>query len=153
MKNLYLTGLLAASIFFFQSTAAQEPIAVKQQLLQKSLAFSQLPEKFACNLAELQRVFYGKKEDTVTLRLSDKFVFIGQVSEKVQRTAGLLSINVRSENYPGALLTISYSSRPGASPKITGTIINPQSGDAFILIEEHNKYFLLKKSQQFFMTE
>jgi hypothetical protein len=153
MKNLYVTGFLAACVLAFHTSTAQEPIAVRQTLLNKPLAFSHLPEKITCNPQELQKVFYGRKADSISMKLSAQFLFEGEVVEKVQHTADLLSINVRSVNYPGTIFNITFTSRPGKSPKITGRIFNPQSGDVLILTEENNQYFLLKQPQQFFMTE
>jgi len=153
MKNLYVTGFLAACVLAFHTSTAQEPIAVKQTLLNKPLLFSHLPEKIACNFAELQKVFYDKKADSISMKLSGQFTFEGEVMEKVQRSSGSLSLNLRSVNYPGTIFNITFTSRPGKSPKITGRIFNPKSGDVLILSEENNQYFLLKQPQQFFMTE
>jgi hypothetical protein len=153
MKNLYVTGFLAACVLASHTSTAQEPIAVRQTLLNKPLVFSRLPERSACNSAELQKVFYNKKTDSISLKLSAQLTFEGEVIEKVQHTPGSLSINVRSVNYPGSILNITFTSRPGKSPKITGRIFNPQSGDVLLLTEEKDQYFLLKQPQQFFMTE
>ncbi len=152
MKNLYVTGLLAACILLTHPSTAQEPFPVKQHLPRKPLMFSGFPEKSACSLAALQKIFSSRIAEHVTIQLQNQ-LFAGEVIEKVQRSPVLLSINIRSTNFPGALFNISMVTLPGKRTTITGRIINPQSGDVLLLSEENNQYYLLKQPQQFFMTE
>ena len=152
MKNLYATGFLAVCLLVSKVTTAQEPPFVKQQIQDKPLLFSALPDKFECTLPELEKVSTSRTSEKITLQFG-KFTFTGEVVARVQRSENLQSINIRSTNYPGALFNISIFTQADHSKKISGRIIHPQSGDVLILTEENNRYFLQKQSQKFFMTE
>ena len=150
MKKLYVAGLLVVCLHFVHILSAQPP--VKQQIPDKPLQFSRLPEKFECDFTVLKTVSSSRTEDQVTLQFG-KFTFTGQVAERVQKSAYVESVNIRSTNYPGALFNISIHNQPGQPQRITGRIINPQSGDVLVLVEENNRYYLQKVPQKFFMTE
>ena len=152
MKTIYVAGLLVVCLFITAAVKAQTPIPVKQQLPDKPLQFSNLPDKFECGLSELQRAASFRTTENITFRFG-KLAFSGQVVEKVQRSAEVTSINIRSSNFAGALFNISIITLPDNTQKITGRIVNPQSGDILILTEEDNHYYLQKQPQKFFMTE
>ena len=75
------------------------------------------------------------------------------LTEKVQRSPGITSINIKLSNYPGALFNITLNTESGYTSKMNGRIIHPQSGDVLILTEENSTYYLKKQLQKFFMTE
>lgn len=150
MKNFYAAGLLVVCLVLTHIATAQ--VTLKQHIPDKPLQFSQLPEKFECNLEALNKVSASRTSEEISLQLG-KLTFTGQVAERVQKSPGVESINIRSTNFPGALFNISIHNQPDHTQKITGRIINPQSGDVLVLVEENNRYYLQKVPQKFFMTE
>lgn len=152
MKNLYATGILVVCLFASTVTTAQDPSIVKQQIPDKPLLFAALPEKFECNLPELEKASNSRTSEKINLQFG-KVLFNGEVIDRVQRSNNVESINIRLSNYPGALFNISITTQDDNSKKMSGRIIHPQSGDVLILTVENNKYFLRKQPQKFFMTE
>lgn len=151
MKNLCAAGLLVVCIFAFQSISAQlQPVT--QKPVQKAFTLAQLPEKLECNSSLLQKLSAIRKSENISLPLGN-FEFAGQVTDKVQRSAGVVSMNIRSTNFPGALFTLSVITEADNTQKLVGRIINPQSDEVLILTEENNKYFLVKQARNLFMTE
>jgi hypothetical protein len=152
MKNLYVAGLVVVCSLVMLTTSAQRPVAVKQHLPDKPLQFSSLPDKFECSLPILEKAASSRAAEKVSLQFG-KFVFTGDVMERVQQSPDVVSINIRSTNFPGALFNISVQTQPDNTQVIRGCVINPQSGDVLILTQENNRYYLQKQSQKFFMTE
>jgi hypothetical protein len=152
MKTICIAGLLVVCLFTTSAVNAQLPVSVKQQPADKPLQFSHLPEKFECGLSELQRAASFRTTENITFRFG-KLTFTGQVVDKIQRSANVMSMNIRSTNFAGALFNISIITQPDNTQKISGRIVNPHSGDVLILTEENNRYYLQKQSQKLFMTE
>ena len=152
MKNLCAVGLLVACILAFQSITAQQPVTQKPVLNTKAYTLTQLPQKLPCNVTALQKLSLRARLENVTMPFGD-FEFTGQVIDKVQRSAGVLSMNIRSTNIPGAMFTISVITDANNTQKMVGRIINPKSDEVLVLTEENNQYFLVKQPREFFMTE
>ncbi len=153
MKNCYLSGLLGVCIISAVATKAQEPVPVKQQTPDKPYIFSQLPERSICATAELQELFRSASSSAIVIHLTGDKLLRGVITENIQRSPGITSINIKLSDYPGALFNLSMNAQPGQSPLIKGRIIHPQAGDVLVLTLENDQYYLQKKVQKFFMTE
>lgn len=153
MKNRFTAGFLLVCMLQTSSLFAQDPIPVKQQLPNKPLIFTQIPERSVCNIQSWEQLQSWSVGKAIELSLTDKAIFTGTVTEKVQRAANIQSLNIKLSNYPGTLLNLTLVSEPNQPVKISGRIINPNSGDVLLLLYEDNKYVLQKQQQQFFMTE
>ena len=153
MKNRYLSGLLGVCIISAVATKAQEPVHVKQQTPDKPYIFSQLPDRSICGPAELQELFRSNSSTSISIHLSGGKLLRGVITEKIERSPGITSINIKLSDYPGALFNLSSYTQPGQSPVIKGRIIHPQAGDVLVLSLENDQYLLQKKAQKFFMTE
>jgi hypothetical protein len=151
MKNLCAAGLLVAC-FAFQSISAQQPVTQKPVLNKATFSLTQLPHKLECNFPALQRLSATRKLENVTLPLGN-FEFTGQVVDKVQRSSGVVSMNIRSTNFPGSLFTVSVITEADHTQKLVGRIFNPNSNEVLILTEENNRYFLVKQPRELSMTE
>lgn len=151
MKNLLTVGLLVACLVASPCIFAQQPISGTSGN-NNSVFFSRLPKKIDCTLPALQKIPNARISENISMQLGD-VQFAGQVVEKVQPEAGLLSMNIRSTNFPGALFTISVITEADHTQKLVGRIVNPQSDDVLVLTEENNRYFWVKQPRQFFMTE
>src|SRR5438105_679377 len=105
MKNLCAMGLLAVCIIATQSLSAQQPVTTSPALNKPQL-LTQLPQKLECNLPAVQKLSAFRLADKISLQFGD-VPFAGEVVDKVQRSAGVLTMNIRSTNFPGSLFTIS----------------------------------------------
>jgi len=152
MKNLYVAGLIVVCSFIGVTTKAQSPVAVKQQLPDKPLQFSSLPDKFECNFSTLDRLSTSRATEKISFQFG-KVVFDGDITERVQASPTVTSINIRSTNFPGALFNLCIQVQPDNSKILSGRIINPKSGDVLVLVRENDRYYLQKQPQKFFMTE
>ena len=152
MKNLNAVGLLVACIFAFQSISAQQQPVTQRSALNKAITLAQLPQKLECNIPALKKLSSTRISDRVALALGN-FVFDGELVEKVQPMAGMVSMNIRSTSMPGAFCTVSVITEADNTQKMVGRIINPKSDEVLILTEENNRYFWIKKPKQYFMVE
>jgi hypothetical protein len=152
MKNLYATGFLVVLLCAAVALNAQEPVTVRQHIPDKPQLFAALPELFECVPPNLERLSHSRTTDTITLQFG-KLLFIGEIIERVQQTPQVESINIRSHNYPGAMLNLSVFTDNNNTQKIVGRIIHPDSGDVLILDQENGRYYMRKRLQKFFMTE
>jgi hypothetical protein len=152
MKNLNALGLLVVCICAFQSISAQQQPINQKPVLNKALTLAQLPQKLECNLPALKKLSSTRLSDNVALTLGN-YEFAGEVIDKVQHTTGVVSMNIRSTNMPGAFCTVSLITQADNSQKLIGRIINPKSDEVLILTEENNRYFWVKKPKAHFMVE
>jgi hypothetical protein len=152
MKNLNAVGLLAACIFAFQSISAQQQPITQKPALNKASTLAQLPQKLECNLPALKKLSSTRISDNVALSLGN-YEFAGELVEKTQQAAGVLSMNIRSTNMPGAFCTVSVITAADNTQKLVGRIINPRSDEVLVLTEENNRYFWVKKRKEHFMVE
>ena len=153
MKNRYLAGLFGLFILTITTSFAQEAVPVKQHISDKPFIFSQLPDRFELPVAELTTLLAAQKSSAVTLTLAGGKALAGVVTEKIQQSPLLTSINIKVSNYPGALFTISVVSMDDHSQKITGRIVHPQGGDVLILTQDASRFFFEKRQQKYFMPE
>lgn len=153
MKNRFTAGFLLVCMLYTPRLFAQDPIPVKQQVPDKPLIFSQIPEQSICSIQSWEQLSSWTVGSSIQLALTDKAVFSGTLTEKIQRSAGIQSLNIKLSNYPGTLVNLTLMSEPNQPLKISGRIVNPRSGDVLLLVYENNKYVLKKQQQQFFMAE
>jgi hypothetical protein len=152
MKNQITAGLLVACIFAFQTISAQQQFMTQKPALNKAATLAQLPSKLECNVPALKQLSSTRISEKVALTLGN-FEFAGELVEKVQPAAGLLSMNIRSTSIPGAFCTVSVITEADNTQKLVGRIINPNSDEVLVLTEENNRYFWIKKPKQYFLVE
>jgi hypothetical protein len=141
-----------ACIFAFQSITAQQQPITQKPAINKALTIAQLPQKLECNLPALKKLSSTRISDNVALALGN-YEFTGEVTDKVQKTAHLVSMNIRSTNMPGAFCTVSVITEADNTQKLVGRIINPKSDEVLVLTEENNRYYWVKKPKEYFMVE
>ena len=153
MKNRYTAGFLGLFLVCSIVTKAQEPIPVKQHITNKPFHFFQFPDRSDCITDELLQLFRAAPSSGIVIHLPGNLVLRGVITEKVQRSPGITSINIKLSNYPGALFNISLNTESGSTSNINGRIVHPQSGDLLVLTKDNSTYYLKKQLQKFFMTE
>lgn len=152
MKSLCTVGLLVACTFAYQLVTAQQKPVIQKPVVNKTFTLAQLPQKLECSFPAPQKLSAIRKAENVSLLLGN-FEFTGHVIDKVQRSPGVVTMNIRSTNFPGALFTVSVITEADNTQKLVGRIINPQSDEVLVLTEENNKYFFVKQERRLFMTE
>ena len=153
MKNLYLLGFLGLFILSSKTVSAQEPIPVKQVITDKPLLFSKFPERTLCNKSELEQLLLTAISDNINLTFGNNLSLKGVLVEKIRRTNNVYSVNIKLNDYPGALLNLSFVMNEFDITQMKGRIIHPQYGDVLVLTEENQQYYFIKQNQKYFMTE
>ena len=69
MKNLYTAGLLFVLLFTAHLLHAQVEPPLNEPIPDKPLLFVSLPDKFECDLAELEKLFSNSVSQTFSVRL------------------------------------------------------------------------------------
>ena len=153
MKNLCLLGFLGLFILSSKTVSAQEPIPVKQVITDKPLLFSKFPERTICNKPELEQLLLTAISDNINLTFGNNLSLKGVLIEKIRRANHVYSVNIKLNDYPGALLNLSFVMNEFDITGIKGRIIHPQYGDVLVLTEENQQYYFIKQNQKYFMTE
>ncbi|HEX6428263.1 MAG TPA: hypothetical protein VF008_11275 [Niastella sp.] len=152
MKNLNAIGLLFACIFAIQTLSAQQQPMTQKPALYKASTIAQLPEKLECNFLALKKLSSTRISDKVAMTLGN-YEFAGELVDRTQQAAGVVSLNFRSTNMPGAFCTVSVITGADNTQKMVGRIINPKTDEVLVLTEENNQYFWVKKPKEHFMVE
>jgi hypothetical protein len=153
MKNRYKAGFFGLCVLLSFTANSQEAIAVKQHIPDKPFIFSQFPQRSDCITNELFALFKSVAPSKISLTLPGGRKLNGTISEKVLRNPAVTSINIKLDEYPGALFSLSLIEEPGRPQKLVGRIIHPQSGDLLELVQENQSFYFEKKIQKYFMTE
>jgi hypothetical protein len=153
MKNLYVAGFFGLCCLCTSHIHAQDAITVKQHITDKPFAFQQIPERVPCNKKDLDNLLKAEPASRVSFSLDNQTTLQGVVTEKVVRSKQSYSLNIKLENFPGALFNLLVVIEEGNIPRFSGRIINPQSGDVLILQQDKQQYYFKKQLQRYFMTE
>jgi len=125
--------------------------ASSQEIFSKPSLFSQLPDKAGCSTASLKDLFSGSRE--VILVLNSGISLRGEITASVIQNPSVKSVNIRLTDFPGANCTISRINMEDGSVQYAGRMLSVNHGDAMLLSREKGKYFFVKTTQRFVMTE
>ena len=150
MKKLYAFACMAAMLCADKAISQVTPPL--NQVSSKPLLFASLPQRLECNLEEIDKLFMSEPDQKLQLQLNNHLQLDGVVSEKVQRSPEVISINFKTINYGGALFNISRIIQNGTI-RYTGRIVNKDNGDVLMMIKDKEKYYFTKSPQQFTMVE
>jgi len=145
MKNL-VKGLICLSVFFVcLKTNAQTP-PVREPDMNRPTLFQNLPEKISCRNNDLSALLQSEIGRTVSILFTNNIYFQGTVSSVASHfDNNLLSVVVRSTNFPGAALSFSKVTKENGTVSYAGRIISFQHGDAYEIHQENGEYFFVKK--------
>jgi hypothetical protein len=153
MKQFYLAGLSLVLIFGFQELSAQNLAEFSQEKAEKAKLFDRIPSKFSIYTSALDKLFLSKVNSKIVLPVDGTNFFEGTISEKVQRNDQVVSINIKSSNFDGAMLTLSRISRPGQPVSYSGRLMSINHGDAFVLLTHGDETLFLKQRQSSLVVE
>ncbi len=152
MKNLYALAYMSMLLLCAYNVHAQVSPPVNQHVADKPLLFASLPQKFECNLEEVDRLFMAEPSQKILLQLNSQLRLDGMVSEKVQPSPEVLTINFKPNNYKGAIFNISRIIQNGTI-RYVGRIVSKENGDVLTMVKENEKYYFTKQAQKFTMVE
>ena len=152
MKKRYTLVCMATVLLCSSLARSQNTPPINQQVADKPLLFSSLPQKLECNLEEIDRLFMSEPSQKLQLNLSSHLRLDGVVAEKIQSTPEVLSVNFRVTNYGGSLFNISRIIQNGTI-RYSGRIVNKENGDVLMMVKDNEKYYFTKMSQKFTMVE
>ena len=145
MKNL-VKGIICLSICFAcLETSAQAP-PVREPDMNRPSLFQNLPDKITCRINDLTALLQSETGRNVSLIFADNVNFQGVVSSvAAQFDNNLLSVVIRSTNFPGAALSFSRIKKEDGTIAYAGRIISFQHGDAYEINQENGQYYFVKK--------
>jgi hypothetical protein len=146
------SGLLLCLVLGFSARSQVTP-QVRQTPVPKSALFTNLPQKSNINSTWIERVFASPVNASISFPLSAREVFKGVVLEKVRKNEHVETINVRSSNYAGSLLTISKIVRDDRAVSYIGRIISMNHSDALVLKQENGQLYFNKEKQSHVVVE
>lgn len=150
MKNLRTIALCASiSLYSLCSTAQSVTIPINEPNLNKPELFRSLPDNIPVDMGNVNSLFGTVVGSPVNMSISASsssvFQIEGQVVSSVSKFDNkILSVVIRSSNYPGALLTISKIT-DGGNISYTGRIVSKLHGDLFELRNINSEFVLVKK--------
>ncbi|HEV7782989.1 MAG TPA: hypothetical protein VGO58_17055 [Chitinophagaceae bacterium] len=150
MKNLRTIALCVSISFYSLCTSAQTGFnpPVNEPNYNKPELFRSLPENIRLDIGSVSGLFNNVVGSTVSSELSQvtSFQFKGQVVSSVSKYDNkIVSVVIRSTNYPGALLTFSRITDANGTISYTGRIVSMQHGDLFELKNINDQFVLVKK--------
>ncbi|HRE52184.1 MAG TPA: hypothetical protein PK339_12225 [Flavitalea sp.] len=133
--------------------AQQTRLPLHQKKTDKPLLFAALPERFECDAAEISALFSREINERFSTSLSDRLLLEGLVIDKMLDNRGVLSVNIRLQNYDNALFNLTLRLQANNTASIQGRILHPRYGDALMLTKENNTFYLYKRDQRLVMPE
>ena len=145
MKNL-AKGIICLSLFFtcLQSNAQTPP--VREPDMNRPTLFQNLPNKISCRINDLSSLLESEIGKPVSFSFTNNLSFQGVVSSVASKFDNtLLSVVIRSTNFPGAALSFSRITKDDGTVSYVGRIISFQHGDAYEINLENGQYYFVKK--------
>ena len=152
MKYLSLLGM-AMCCLLYNVSMAQSKLPIRQVLPNKATLFKRLPEKFTTSKLYVDKLFSGANTGAIKMPLTNNNYFEGVILEKVMKNPHVESMNIKSSNYDGAMLTISKITHDDKSVSYVGRIISIKYGDAYLLTFENDTFHFTKDIQSQLLVE
>jgi hypothetical protein len=146
MKNLVKAGMTCLVLTLCLVKASAQTNSFKQSQSNKQQLFKHLPERVNAQIGNLTALFNQPVGKTISITVSNDFVFEGQVVSAVSKfNDDLQSVVVKSTSHAGARLTFSKSKNEDGTFKYVGRIISPEHTDCFVIVQEKGQYYFQKQ--------
>jgi hypothetical protein len=152
MIRCFIAGTLCV-LFCFGKASAQPPVQSETESQAKPDLFVRLPEKFNIHLDALKQIFSYEINQKISIQVNEHFALSGTITDKVQRSSGVISVNIKVDNFAGALFNLSLFNNPDGSQSISGRILHPRFRDALILKNQNNQYYFIRQEQRRLIAE
>jgi len=145
MKNL-VKGFICLSVFFIYLQSNAQTAPVREPDMNRPSLFQNLPNKISCRINDLSALLESEIGKPVSFSLVTNLSFQGVVSSVASKFGNtLLSVVIRSTNFPGAALSFSRITKEDGTYSYVGRIISFQHGDAYEINLENGQYYFVKK--------
>jgi hypothetical protein len=147
MKNLCILALCAC-LYSTTVVAQTNTVPLNEPDYNKPRLFQSYPEKISVNTDAFSNLFTAAVGSTVDANLSgSSFRFSGEVVSAASKYDNrIISVVIRSSNFPGACLTLSKLTSDNGTVTYTGRIISKAHGDVYVLQQENGLFSLIKKN-------
>lgn len=157
MNYLKLYGF-SLSIIFCTISFAQDRVVLREPDLKKPTLFTTLPDKIPVDISELKSLFSNTaaKGKEVNVRFIDKKLpgFNGKIISATSKYNNTIrSVVVNSTRFNGATLTLSLSTTTDGTVRYSGRIVSFKHGDLYVLENQNDQYFLIKKKYHELINE
>ena len=157
MNYLKLYGF-SLSIIFCTISFAQDRVVLREPDLKKPTLFTTLPDKIPVDVSELESLFSNTaaKGKDVNVRFIDKKLpgFNGKIISATSKYNNTIrSVVVNSTRFNGATLTLSLSTITDGTVRYSGRIVSFKHGDLYVLENQNDQYFLIKKKYHELINE
>jgi hypothetical protein len=141
-----LKNCVSAVLFLlccFSAGAQNQKIPLNEPDHNKPKLFADLPERMEISVAQLESLFRYTPSTKVSVQLSKELTLEGTVVS-TSNDAAVNSIVIRSSNRDGAVFSFTKSVSKGQTYYL-GRVISRAYGDALEIVQEKNRYVLIKK--------
>lgn len=151
MKNLRTIALCVSITLYSLCSSAQiaGSIPINEPDMNKPELFHGLPDNIPVNMPAVTGLFGTSVDNQVSVSLSSNapFQFEGKVVSSVSKyNNSIVSVVIRSSNYPGAVLALSKLTDANGNVSYTGRIVSKQHADLYEMQEIGGQFFLVKKN-------
>ena len=153
MKTLLKTALFVILVLQYTVLNAQALPEFNKIQPEKAKLFERIPSRFAVVSSAFEKIFSFKLNEKVVLPLGTNTFLEGTVTEKVQQSPEVTSVNIIASNYQGALFTISRIAIPGQPVTYTGRLVSLKHGDAFMMTMQGKELVFAKQKQSSLVAE
>jgi hypothetical protein len=116
--------------------------------------YANKPAEIAITTTPLQETLQKQVGNTVTIQLSNDFVFNGTVVRSQQRGANVQTVHVKSTEFNGNVLMINKISNADNTKTIfTGRILNADAADGYEIVNEGGSYKMKKFNTADILTD
>lgn len=133
MKKLLFALLLSLSV---SAAVAQEEISFtsgRDKHDGKPQFFANLSQKFVLKTGFVENMFSFRKDEIVTITVTEGFVFNGKVISKTVESNGLEVITLESNQRKGFVLSVSKYTMPDGTVDYMGVITSREFSDMIML--------------------
>ena len=152
MKNHRISVAMLLCLISLQLTA-QVKAPINEHPTDKPSGFTALPQQFSISRLYLDELFSVSSSAKVRLPIEHNTFLEGIVLERVQKSATIITVNIRLSDYNEALFTISRQTKNNGTVQYTGRIINIRYADMMVLKDDNHALYLVKDKQSLFLTE
>ncbi|HYC39421.1 MAG TPA: hypothetical protein VEB63_02960 [Chitinophagaceae bacterium] len=152
MKNLRARVIgVCLMLSGLSATAQHDPLPINEPDYNRPKLFQSLPTEIPVNAVELNQLLSEPVGKVLSVNLSDRadvpFRLDGQVvGASNDAQLNLETLNLRTSNYPGAMLTISRTRKPEGGYRYIGRLLSFQHGDLYELQERNGRLVLVKRN-------
>ena len=144
-------GWMACFVFIVVSAHAQSASLLERSSNLRPVLFNQFPQKSPCDLESLERLFSAAGQ--VSALVAPGIFLRGEVIARNEQNAEVQSINISLSDFSGALFTLSRIRLENGTLRYNGHMVSLNHNEAMVLSIENGKYYFVKTTIPFLVTD